>query len=85
MGTPKSPAVVYLPRALNPYSPEGYVRATKPYHAVVGVYASPEPAKHVTVYAGTLDEARQVLEAQDGSGMIICLWVDGGWQLPREH
>ena len=85
MSKQKSPAIVYLPRALNPYSPEAYARATKPYHAMIGVYASPEPAKRVTVYAGTLDEAQRLLEAEHGSGVIISLWLDGEWQLPRDN
>ena len=64
-------------------SPESYDRAVKPYHAMVGVYSSPEPAMRVSVEAVSLDEAKTRLEAEYGKGMVISLWVDSDWQLPR--
>ena len=74
-----------LPTPAKPYSPEAYARAVKPFHALIGVYQAEEPAKRVSIDAVTLDEAKRRLEAEYGAGMVISLWLDGEWQLPRSE
>jgi hypothetical protein len=68
------------------YSPEAYARAIKPFHALIAPSYHPasDPAKRVTVEARTLEEAKLALEAEYGAGMVLSLWLDPEWELPRK-
>ncbi len=70
-----------MPQALDPYSPEAYARAVKPFHAVIepaGGVAS-DPARRVTLYAKTREEAERLLQAEYPRATIVRFWLDQAW------
>ncbi len=62
--------------------PQRYARDMKVFHALIGK-PEEEAAKRVSTEARTLEEARTKLEAEFGNGMVLSLWVDAEWQMPR--